>query len=330
MHRVLVVDDDASIRGVVAEVLRDDGHTVVEAGSGDEALAQCGTDGFDLVLTDIRMPGMDGISLLERLRTRYPSAHVVIMTSHASLDTAIGALKRGAYDYLSKPFESLDIISEVAKRALHNVQLVRERESLIATLSRNNRELEKLNRFLRELSIRDGLTSLYNHRHLHEQLHLEVERARRYQRELSLVFIDVDHFKQYNDAHGHQNGDHLLRSIAEILRANVRETDVVARWGGEEFVVVMPGADGATAATVAERLRAVVAERPFAVAGAVTGGAPAILTVTVSIGVGEGRQSDAPERLLAEADGALYAAKRGGRNRVVRAGSGGTPPAHAA
>jgi diguanylate cyclase (GGDEF)-like protein len=314
MHRVLVVDDDASIRGVVAEVLRDDGHTVVEAGSGDEALAQCGTDGFDLVLTDIRMPGMDGISLLERLRTRYPSAHVVIMTSHASLDTAIGALKRGAYDYLSKPFESLDIISEVAKRALHNVQLVRERESLIATLSRNNRELEKLNRFLRELSIRDGLTSLYNHRHLHEQLHLEVERARRYQRELSLVFIDVDHFKQYNDAHGHQNGDHLLRSIAEILRANVRETDVVARWGGEEFVIVAPETHPAEGVGLAEKLRRLVEEFPFPGRETMPGG-----RVTISVGVAALAPGITQDTLVQRADQAVYRAKESGRNTVCLA-----------
>src|SRR5262249_50053558 len=152
-----------------------DGHAVVQAASGDQALAACESQSFDLVLTDIRMPGMDGITLLERLRDRQPGVHVVVMTSHASLETAVGALKRGAYDYLNKPFENLDIISEVARRALDNVRLTRERESLIATLSANNRELEKLNRFFRELAIRDGLTGLYNHRHLHEVLRLEVE-----------------------------------------------------------------------------------------------------------------------------------------------------------
>src|SRR5262245_58445775 len=263
MNRVLVVDDDASIRAVVAEVLRDDGHVVAEAGSGDQALAACDGNEFDLVLTDIRMPGMDGITLLERLRERIPGVHVVVMTSHASLETAVGALKRGAYDYLNKPFENLDIISEVARRALENVRLAREREALITTLAANNRELEKLNRFFRELAIRDGLTGLYNHRHLHEVLRLEVERARRYRRELSLIFADVDHFKRYNDTHGHQHGDQVLRSLAELLMENTRETDIVARWGGEEFVIVAPETHAQEGMEIADKLRNAVAAFPF-------------------------------------------------------------------
>jgi two-component system, cell cycle response regulator len=314
MDRVLVVDDDASIRGVVVEVLRDDGHAVVEAGSGEEALGHCAEEGFDLVLTDIRMPGIDGITLLERLRERYPAAHVVVMTSHASVDTAVGALKRGAYDYLSKPFESLDIISEVAKRALHNVRLIRERESLIATMSKNNRELEKLNRFFRELAIRDGLTGLYNHRHLHEVLHVEVERARRYGRELALVFADVDHFKRYNDTHGHQHGDQVLRSIAEILRRNVRETDIVARWGGEEFVIVAPETRAGEGVEIAEKLRHLVAQFPFHGREAMPGG-----SVTISAGVAVLQPGLTQETLVRSADEAVYRAKERGRNLVCLA-----------
>jgi two-component system cell cycle response regulator len=180
------------------------------------------------------------------------------------------------------------------------------------------------------LAVTDSLTGLFNRRYLETYFELQHRRAGPADADFSILAVDIDRFKDINDRFGHAAGDDVLRQVSNRLLASVRGSDTVARLGGEEFVVVMPGADGATAATVAERLRAVVAERPFAVAGAVTGGAPAILTVTVSIGVGEGRQSDAPERLLAEADGALYAAKRGGRNRVVRAGSGGTPPAHAA
>ena len=314
MNRVLVVDDDASIRAVVAEVLRDDGNVVVEAGSGDQALAACDGNEFDLVLTDIRMPGMDGITLLGRLRQRYPGAHVVVMTSHASLETAVGALKRGAYDYLSKPFENLDIISGVAKRALDNVRLARERESLIATLSANNRELEKLNRFFRELAIRDGLTGLYNHRHLHDVLRLEVERARRYRRELSLIFADVDYFKRYNDTHGHQHGDQVLRSIAELLKDNVRETDVVARWGGEEFVIVAPETHAAEGMEIADKLRDTVARFPFYGRESMPGG-----QLTISIGVADLASDLTHDTLVHRADQAVYRAKEHGRNQVCLA-----------
>lgn len=314
MDRVLVVDDDASIRGVVAEVLRDDGHMVVQAASGDQALDRCATQEFDLVLTDIRMPGIDGIMLLERLRERMPGAHVVVMTSHASLETAIGALKRGAYDYLSKPFENLDIISEVARRALANVRLAREREMLIATLSANNRELERLNRFFRELAIRDGLTGLYNHRHLHEVLRLEVERARRYRRDLSLIFADVDHFKCYNDTYGHQHGDQVLRSIAGLLTENVRATDVVARWGGEEFVIVAPETHASEGMEIADKLRSAVASFPFHGRESMPGG-----QLTISIGVANLASDLTHDGLVHRADQAVYRAKEHGRNQVCLA-----------
>jgi diguanylate cyclase (GGDEF)-like protein len=314
MDRVLVVDDDASVRGVVTEVLRDDGYAVAEAACGEDALAHCDSQRFDLVLTDIRMPGIDGITLLERLRERCPGAHVVIMTSHASLETAIAALKRGAYDYLSKPFENLDIISEVAKRALSNVHLAREREGLLATLAANNRELEKLNRFFRELAIRDGLTGLYNHRHLHELLQAEVERAHRYRRALSLIFMDVDHFKTYNDTHGHQHGDEVLRSIAELLTKHVRKTDVVARWGGEEFVILAPETGADEAIALADKMRRLVAAFPFYGRESMPGG-----QVTISAGVADLGGDLTQDALVYRADQAAYRAKQSGRNSVCLA-----------
>jgi two-component system, cell cycle response regulator len=180
------------------------------------------------------------------------------------------------------------------------------------------------------LAVTDSLTGLFNRRYLETYFELQQRRVGPADAAFSVLAVDIDRFKDINDRFGHAAGDDVLRQVSNRMLASVRGSDTVARLGGEEFVVVMPGADGATAAAVAERLRAVVAERPFAVAGAVTGGAPAILNVTISIGVGEGRQSDAPERLMAAADGALYAAKRGGRNRVVRAMGDGPPPAHAA
>lgn len=180
------------------------------------------------------------------------------------------------------------------------------------------------------LAVTDSLTGLFNRRYIETYFELQQRRAGPADGDFSLLAVDIDRFKDVNDRFGHAAGDEVLRQVSNRLLASVRGSDTVARLGGEEFVVVMPGADGATAAAVAERLRAVVADRPVAVPGAVTGGAPAIVSVTVSIGVADGRQSDAPQHLLAEADEALYAAKRAGRNRVVAARGPGAPPANAA
>ncbi|MEM9058552.1 MAG: diguanylate cyclase [Pseudomonadota bacterium] len=309
--KILVVDDDAAIRGVVSEVLLDDGHEVVTAASAEEALELFTKDSFALVMSDIRMAGMNGIQLLEQVSELKTGAQFVIMTSHASIETAIQALKLGAYDYLIKPFESLDLISNTANRALESLMLARERDLLVASLTRNNAELERLNRFFRELAIRDGLTGLYNHRYFHEALSGEVDRARRYERELSVLFIDVDYFKAYNDTHGHQRGDELLKELAELLQASVRETDVVARWGGEEFVIMTPETGASEAASMAETLREKVARHPFSERES----QPA-KCITVSIGVATLVAGGTDQTLVFRADKAVYAAKAKGRNAV--------------
>ncbi len=309
--KILVVDDDMAIRGVVSEVLMDDGHQVETAASAEEALEKFNSDDFGLVMSDIRMSGMNGIQLLEAIKAKEDPAQFVIMTSHASIETAIQAIKLGAYDYLVKPFESLELISNTASRALESLMLARERDLLVASLTRNNAELERLNKFFRELAIRDGLTGLYNHRYFHEALSGEVDRARRYERELSVLFIDVDYFKAFNDTHGHQKGDELLKELAELLEARVRETDVVARWGGEEFVIMAPETGASDAAEMAESLRQSVADHPF----------PDRETqpaerITVSIGVATLLSNGTDKSLVFRADKAVYEAKAKGRNAV--------------
>lgn len=309
--KILVVDDDQAIRGVVSEVLTDDGHQVVTVASAEEALRLFQNDDFGLVMSDIRMSGMNGIQLLQEVRALETEAQVVIMTSHASIETAIQALKLGAYDYLVKPFESLELISNTASRALESLMLARERDLLVASLTRNNAELERLNKFFRELAIRDGLTGLYNHRYFHEALSAEVDRARRYNRELSILFIDVDYFKSYNDTHGHQKGDELLKELAELLQANVRDSDIVARWGGEEFVVMAPETNCNKAKEMAEGLRAKVAAHPFNNRETQPTGC-----MTVSVGVASLLADGTDRSLVFRADKAVYAAKGKGRNAV--------------
>lgn len=310
---LLVVDDEETLRSVVSQVLSADGFTVAEAASGEEALEAFRARSHPLVITDIRMGGMSGIELLTQIKEHNPDTQVVIMTSHASLDSALTALRAGAYDYLVKPFESLDLISAVAARAAEKARLVTQNRELLEQLTRANEELKEANTSLKELAVRDGLTSLYNHRYFQEVLAQEVARSKRYDKACSLVFMDVDNFKHYNDTHGHPQGDQLLKGLAGILTSHLRGCDLAARYGGEEFVLLLPETTKEAALQIAEGVRARVAEHPF------TGGESQPLgRVTVSIGVA-GTPEDGSEaaQLLESADQHLYRAKNSGKNKVV-------------
>jgi len=308
---VLVVDDDASILGVVAEVLEDDGYGVLTAASGEEAIELLKNHQFSLVMTDIRLPGINGVEVLEHVKQVNPRTHVIVITSHASLETSIDAIKHGAYDYLLKPFEDLSLISSAAKRAVDAFKLEVERSQLIRSLKLSNQELARVNGVLHGLAVRDGLTELYNHRYINEMLDKHIEKTRIESTDLSLIFIDVDNFKVFNDQFGHQTGDVLLRELSALMRENVRNKDIVARWGGEEFVIVSPTTDDRTAAILADSLRSSIAKHIF-----VTEILPSCPKVTISAGVASLANHNSKAALLEAADSALYAAKDNGRNQV--------------
>lgn len=309
--QVLVIDDDASILGVVSEVLEDDGYAVTTAASGEQALALLNEQEFSLVMSDIRLPGMNGVAVLEHIKRVSPRTHVIMITSHASLETSIDAIKHGAYDYLMKPFEDLSLISSAAKRAIESFKLDVERSQLIRSLKLSNKELARLNGVLHGLAVRDGLTELFNHRYINELLDKHIEKSMLEGADLSLIFIDVDKFKIFNDEHGHQNGDILLRELSALMRENVRNKDVVARWGGEEFVIVSPTTDEKTAALLADSLRQSIANHQFmkGVLGQDT-------QVTISAGVASFSKFRTKPTLIEAADAALYSAKNNGRNQV--------------
>lgn len=311
METILVVDDDDSVRGIVAEVLTDDGFNVLCAASGEEALALFKSSEVALVFTDIRMPGMDGITLLAKLKTIRPQVDVIIMTSHASLDSSVKAVKHGAYDYVFKPFESLEDLSALASRAIEHYRLTVERDLLVATLTRNNEELERINYFFKELAVKDGLTGLYNHRHLNEHLLAERDKAILDQKELAVVFVDVDHFKRFNDTEGHLNGDEVLRALGGLLQDKSRDQFIVGRWGGEEFVVLAPNTSLDEAGQFAEDLRQTIEDFEFRASDQRRLG-----KITVSAGVAALSGTESPDDLVARADSALYEAKRAGRNNV--------------
>ena len=294
---ILVAEDSLVIRTVVRRHLEAQGYAVLEAEDGREALESCRKERPDVLLLDVEMPVLDGHRVLEALKAdpELSLIPVVFLTGRTSTDDVVAGLALGAHDYLKKPFEAAELIARVSSA-------VRLR-ALQDELRSRNLELDRMSRT-------DPLTRLHNRRHVEEQLHQHASASRRHGHPLSVIMLDIDRFKVINDTYGHAAGDAVLREFASRLRSLLREEDVGARWGGEEFLVALPFTDLAGAATIGERLRTAVADEPFPLPDGQTVG------VTVSGGYASGGGEN-PERLVHDADVALYEAKRSGRNRIV-------------
>jgi diguanylate cyclase (GGDEF)-like protein len=341
---VCVDDEDGVLRVLQHQLTVRFGQScqVIAARSGDEAVALF--DELDLegvpvavVIADQIMPGMRGIELLEIVDRRYPLACKVLLTGQAGLDAVIGGVNRARLNYyMAKPWDETSL-GLVVENLLRQFRLAEENRRLVETLSAKNHTLLEMNRELEakiherthelaeanarlgQLAVTDGLTGLFNHRHFHERLALEIERAQRSGRPVSLLMIDVDHFKAFNDAFGHPAGDEILRQLAVVLAAERRANDVVARYGGEEFAVILVDASKATAALVADKLRADVLRHDFPHQR--SEGQGGRLSISVGVATCPDEATDVPT-LVQAADAALYAAKRAGRNRVALAPAG--------
>lgn len=309
---ILVVDGEEAIQEVLSRVLEEEGHEVTLASSGEEGLALFRKDPFPVVITDINLVGMDGIQLLQEIKMIDPDSLVVIIASYTSMETSVKALRYGAYDYLFKPFEDLDLVTSVVDRAVEKIHLSQENRNLIESLRRSKEELEHLNMKLREMAVRDGLTGLHDHLYFQDALAKELARGKRHNRVFSLLFLDVDFFKRYNDVNGHLAGDTVLKMLAYLLRGDQRATSTVARYGGEEFVILLPETGKEGAMKVAETIRKSVYDHAFPGEGKQPQG-----KITVSIGVATFPEDGTEcEALIHSADQALYKAKQKGRNAV--------------
>jgi two-component system cell cycle response regulator len=295
---VLIADDSQVIRAVVRDQLEGEGYLVHEAEDGIEALSACAAIRPDAVLLDIEMPGLDGRQVLERLKAdpELRDIPVVFLTGRIGTDDVVACLRAGAHDYLKKPFEPAELIARISS-ALHIKELQDE-------LRRRNAELDRIARV-------DPVTQLFNRRHLQEQLEDMCAAARRSNASVAVILFDIDHFKRVNDVHGHASGDLVLLECARRLNDEARAGTVVGRWGGEEFLVLLPDADVEDASRAAERMRARIADAPVIVDGT-------SLTMTISAGCAASR-SGAHHALVAAADAALYQSKAAGRNRVTMA-----------
>ncbi len=310
---ILVADDEVAIRELVGEILMGEGYEVTLAEDGEDALNKFKRTWHEIVFSDIRMPKINGIELLSAIKEINENTQFVVMTSHASINNTIDALKKGASDYILKPFDDLDVVIDAANRAIANLSGIRRQQYLLDTLSRQSRDLNNMDAEFRGLTIRDGLTGLFNYRYAQERLEKEFDRATRFERELSVLFIDLDHFKFFNDTQGHQAGDEVLQILSGLMTKAVRESDTLARWGGEEFIVIALETDREEACMLAERIRKSVAGHPFPNAAQQPLG-----IISLSIGVASrSNGTDRYGKLVRLAGDAVYCAKNAGRNRTV-------------
>jgi len=286
--RLLIVDDEEIMREFLHEVLKDEGYAIDLACSGKDALRQMNASEYDIVLTDIVMPELDGLGVVAATKDLPYNPSVIVMTGYASMETAVESMKLGAADYITKPF-NIDQIRIIVKNAVEE-RILKERAA----------EGE----FYKELSRKDGLTELYNHRFFHQLLETEVSRAERYDRVVSLLMIDIDDFKTYNDSHGHPAGDMALRRLAQLLKQSSRNCDFVARYGGEEFAVIVPEVSADSARRMAERLLKLIDESEFEGEDVMVGG-----RLTISLGIATfPMQASSKSELVEHADQALYRA----------------------
>jgi len=314
---VLLVDDQAIVAEAVRRALaseRDiDFHYCAHP---DQAVRMAEQVRPSVILQDLVMPGTDGLTLVRAYRTHDATRDVPIIVLSTKEEPSIksAAFASGANDYLVKLPDNIELIARVKYHSRSYVNML-QRDEAYRALRRSQQELLKMNLELRRLTQSDGLTGLSNRRYFDEFLSAEWRRAQRENTEVSLLMIDVDYFKPYNDTYGHVAGDNVLRSVATTIRREVSQPrDLVARFGGEEFAVVLPGAGSALARLLAEKMRRDVAglELPHM-------GSAVSEHLTISVGVatltpGEGLAETA---LIEEADAALYRAKREGRNRVA-------------
>lgn len=300
-YPVLVVEDNHFLRHVLCNMLQQDGHGVTAVSDGETALAHLRQQPCPIVITDWVMPGMDGLGLCREIRRLEQDSYtyIILLTAQESKADLITGLEAGADEYLIKPINEAEL---------------RARLKIAQRILNLERSLKQSLEELKHLSVKDPLTELYNRRYLAERLPQELKRAARYGRNLSLIMVDIDHFKQINDSYGHGAGDVVLKLCADMLQEAIRQdVDWAARYGGEEFLLILPETDHAGALVVAERLREQMAAAPLLIGGLE-------ISLTSSFGVStyphDRRGSLGAETLLEAADRALYQAKKTGRNMV--------------
>ncbi len=283
---VLVIDVSHQMRKLWEEALTHEGYKVKAVSTVEEGLKLARNELAQIVIIDITSKERSGFEEIQRFRDIDHKICVIISSARPSLETALKAMREGAYDYVAMPFD-IEEVKQVLRRAMERYYLLMEA---------NQKE------YYRELSILDGLTGLHNYRYFHEIILREVARAKRYPQTFSLLMVDIDDFKAYNDSRGHLAGDDLLKKISQVFVKSLRFVDMVFRYGGEEFAVILPQTSKEGAAAAANRIIGIISQN---------------MPVTISGGLAsfpEDGQSE--DELIGHADKALYQAKCLGKGRI--------------
>ena len=296
--KILIIEDELIFRRMVKKYLLEAGYEIVEAEDGLSAWELFQKEPFQLVITDWMMPGLDGPALVQNIRTSGQKSYtyIIMLTAMDNKDNIVLGLESGADEYLTKPFNSRELIARVAS----GMRILRLEEELMQARIQ-----------MEALAMHDGLTGLLNRRAIEEYAEAEFNMAGRKKQAMSVILLDIDHFKNVNDRFGHKFGDVVLRQVAQTLKEDLRNYDRVGRWGGEEFLLILPDTELKDAFTVAERLRSKTAAVQISLENGET------FSIHISLGTAcTTGQFQSLAKLIDAADQALYQAKQTGRDRV--------------
>ena len=285
-YNVLIVESDEKTFKILADIFKKSGYKLWRAVTGKEALRLVKQVYFIAIITEVYIPDMNGVDLVKKLKKIAGKVNISVLTVYSFIDSAVKALNAGAYTYLLKPLNAEEV-RLIVKRMVANT-------CLLIQAGRG--------KYYQDMSFIDGLTGVYNHRYFHEKLNQQINYIRRFPQSISLFMIDIDYFKKYNDAYGHPEGDKVLRNTAQAFITATREEDMVFRYGGEEFAILMPRTTQYDAQNVGMRLMEAIRVQ---------------LPITISIGLAAIPDSAQEKNdLIAKADKALYRAKALGRDRI--------------
>jgi two-component system cell cycle response regulator len=300
---ILVVDDDEATRKAVIHHMSNLAMRVAQAETGLRALevAVEKASTLDCILLDLSIPGTDSWEVLGKLRADAETAAIPVLLLTDGVPSEADQMKmleQGVTDHVTKPFSGMLLCAKVR---------------VVCDRSRQDRELKNKLRFALDNAAHDALTGLFNRRYFERRLKEECAHAKRHRRPFAIVMLDLDHFKLVNDTYGHEDGDRVLRHIAEVAQEQLREDDVPCRYGGEEFVLLLRGTTGMAARVVANRLRANLAAKPISLGPK---NEPRHITFSAGVAAADERNAYNADNVISRADAALYRAKRAGRNRV--------------
>ena len=303
---IFIVDDIEENLQVIGTILKENNLNISFARNGTQAIAGIEKKLPDLILLDITMPDIDGFEVCGKLKANPATEDIpiIFLTARTQTEEIVRGFRTGAVDYVTKPFNKEELLARVST----HLQLKEARD----IISRQNEELKIKNEELYRTSITDKLTQVYNRLYIMEALSKEFSRCKRHKEQLSCILFDIDHFKNCNDTYGHQTGDAVLIGTAQAARSQIRKEDHFGRYGGEEFLLVLPNTTAGEALEVAEKIRKKIE-------GHVVEYGNNKLNITISLGIADNSdpQTKDEEELLHKADIALYHAKDSGRNRTI-------------